>query len=67
MKKRTTGDRRGAHGSRGGEGGYSSYKWVGVCLRHDQNLTLSQFASRLKRHPVPIWKLTPNFIDRLMV
>ena len=32
-----------------------------------QNLTLSQFASWLKRHPVPILKLTLNLIDWFMV
>ena len=34
---------------------------------HVQNLTLSQFASWLKSHPVPILKLTPNLIDWFMV
>ena len=52
---------------RGGGGGYSPWKWAGVCLRHVQNLILSQFASRLKRHPVPILKLTLNLINWLMV
>ena len=39
----------------------------GGCLRHVQNLTLSQFVSWLKSHPVPIFKLTPNLIYWFMV
>ena len=45
----------------GGGGG------VGGCLRHVQNLTLSQFASCVKSHPVPILKLPRNLIDWFMV
>ena len=36
---------------------------MGKGLRHVQNLTLSQFASWLKIHPVPILKLTPNLME----
>ena len=36
--------------------GNSPKKWVRVYLRHCQNLTLSQFASWLKRNPFPILK-----------
>ena len=53
---------------RGGRGGGVLALEMGRGVsRHVQNLTLSQFASRLKTHPVPIWKLTPNLIDQLMV
>ena len=56
-----------------GGGGRGGGGWVGgTRLRNGLGcasgmFNTCQFVSQLKRHTVPIWKLTPNLIDRLMV